>query len=260
MKILVTGDWQHPDFVDGIAQLPPRTKFCEIKALDQTSFSPELLVLAQSRRNQFDSQFAERLRNRWPMAPAVQLLSSWMEGETRSGKPFPGWNRVPWHRWPADFARHAAARRAGRPSLWDNSKEPGMALAAELKQLPGGKCLAVGIAARWNSEAALYQQMIASLGHATQTLPLDLTDTTRKSNVDALILVGDSCDVHLLSRLRKAKLVYRGCPKIVVLGFPRRHEVNQIQQIGGRNIRVLSKPFEINQVQQYLQAFGMTAP
>ncbi len=276
MKTLVTGDWQHADFVDVLAGLPPQTKFCDLDALRKHTAIPDLIVLAQSRRHQFNGPFAEQLRQRWPAVPAVNLLSSWNEGESRSGKPLGGWVRVLWHRWPGDFARFQAARRAGRPTLWDRVAESASLMAAELKRLPGGQCLQIGVFSRWNSEALVFQQMLEGLGHSVdnrrglaqfaesseQIVPAPLskrgTGIVFKSqpNLDAVMIVGDSCDAWIESRLRAAKLAQRQSLKIIALNFPRRHEVDRLQQIGGRNLRVLSKPFELQQVQQLLQSYA----
>ncbi len=256
MKTLVTGDWKHADFADVLAELPPRTNFCELDLIDKVTTTSDLIVLAQSRRNQFTGQIAERLRQRWPAVPAVNLLSSWSEGESRSGKPLSGWVRVLWHRWPSDFARFQAARRAGRQTLWDRVAEPASLMAAELTRLPGGQCLQIGICSRWSSEARMFQQMLEGLGHSIQPSSNGVTDLTSPPILDAVLIVGDSCDAWIESRLRAAKLTQRQSLKIIVLSFPRRYETVRLQQLGGRNIRVLSKPFEIQQVQQLLQSFA----
>ncbi len=256
MKIVVTGDWTHSDFVDVVNELSPQAQFGDFDALQQFVSAPDLLVLAQARRHQFSPLSVEKLIMRWPTTPAVHLLSSWCEGELRSGKPLPGWTRVYWHRWAVEFSRFVAAHQANRTSAWDRAIDPQCKSAFDTGRLPGGQCFEIGILARWNSEALMIEQMLQPLGHAIGRHDVDLPGDRSPKSVDAWLIIGDSCDSWLERCITHAKQAGRRALKIIVMGFPRRQEVDRLQKLGGRPIRVLAKPFEVQQVQQLLQSFA----
>jgi hypothetical protein len=37
------------------------------------------------------------------------------------------------------------------------------------------------------------------------------------------------------------------------MGFPRHHELNAIRRVGGNDVRLISKPFELHHLQHALQ-------
>ena len=256
MKIVVTGDWTQPDFVDVLRELSPQTQFVEIDAIGQIANAPDLLVLAQARRHQFGPSLVSKLLVQWPTTPAVHLLSSWCEGELRSGKPLPGWVRVYWHRWAVEYSRFVAARLANRASAWDRAVNPLGRSAFDTGRLPGGQCFEIGIFSRWNSEALMVQHMLQPLGHSIRRVDAGLPHDRTSKSFDAWLLIGDSCDSWMERCMNHAKLAGRRALKIIVMGFPRRFEVDRLKQLGGRHIRVLAKPFEVQQIQQLLQSFA----
>lgn len=79
--------------------------------------APALIVLAQARPGQFAAEDVDRLRAAAPLARLAALLGSWCEGETRTGKPWPGVIRVYWHQW-TRLLPEVAALQAGRSSAW----------------------------------------------------------------------------------------------------------------------------------------------
>jgi hypothetical protein len=99
-KILVTGDFWHTDFQKIVSKFDvPVTlvPFDKVETVVEQSY--DLVVLAQSRRDQFLDSEVEELITNFPAAPVVGLLGSWCEGESRSGKPYPGVIQVYWHQW-----------------------------------------------------------------------------------------------------------------------------------------------------------------
>src|SRR5213595_3145892 len=61
--------------------------------------SPAVIVVAQAWPGSFSVQQITRLRRAAPLARVIGLLASWLEGEARSGKPWPAAQRRYWHRW-----------------------------------------------------------------------------------------------------------------------------------------------------------------
>jgi hypothetical protein len=116
--------------------------------------------------------------------------------------------------------------------------------------------LTTGLLARWNNELQLMEQLLQPLGHLTRRLSPSITSDTQVEQLDAVLLMADSCDAWLEQCVAAARSANRSSLKIVVLGFPRRHEVIRLRQLGGRSLRVVSKPFRIPQIQHHLQAFA----
>ena len=58
-----------------------------MQELEARDGDPELIVLAQSWPGQFSPKQIERLRRLAPLARVDELLGSWCEGETRTGRP-----------------------------------------------------------------------------------------------------------------------------------------------------------------------------
>ena len=78
----------------------------------------DVIVIAQARPGEFSHDNVQRLRQIAPLARIVALLGSWCEGESRSGKPWPGVVRTYWHQWPARAERELRRLAAGECSAW----------------------------------------------------------------------------------------------------------------------------------------------
>ncbi|MCI0333916.1 MAG: hypothetical protein L0228_11915 [Planctomycetes bacterium] len=110
--VQLLGQIEHPDFRDALDLIRESAK-CD--ALD---ISPELVVVAQSRPDEIGTREIELLQRRWPLAGIVALLGSWCEGETRTGRPWPGVKRFYWYEFPAWWWRQLALRTAGLCPDW----------------------------------------------------------------------------------------------------------------------------------------------
>jgi hypothetical protein len=105
-RVLIVGETSEPDFRHLVAWLSSRCDLNFAKALPQDfsaadEIPPDVIVFLQAWPGQFRAACVERLHRRWPLARLFMVLSSWCEGETRSGKPCPGVWRVYWY----DFVR-----------------------------------------------------------------------------------------------------------------------------------------------------------
>jgi CheY-like chemotaxis protein len=77
-----------------------------------------LIVIAQSRPGEFFHGELDQLVQLAPLARFVLLLGNWCEGETRTGKIWPGATRVFWYDWPGEIARNLPAIAEGRFASW----------------------------------------------------------------------------------------------------------------------------------------------
>jgi hypothetical protein len=221
--------------------------------------TPDVLILAQARRNQFDPIRIGQFRARFPAAPAIHLLSSWGEGEMRSGTPLVGWTRVYWHRWRDEFERVVNDKKAGRETLWSANID-GRGSAIHAAGWPGGRCFRVGVWSRFRGETLMIEQALQRFGHIVQTAPSQDRSTPSIAKPDICVLVGDSVDDWLIASLRRARRICRLGRTIVLLGFPRSDEVKALRPIGGRNMRIISKPFDVGLLQQAIQSSEIVGP
>ena len=97
--IWLAGDWQHADFAAAIRWLGERACLLRL-SLGEGTASPHAILVCQSRPGQTSQSAVEQWHSRAPLARLVALLGSWCEGESRSGRPWPGVMRVPWRTWP----------------------------------------------------------------------------------------------------------------------------------------------------------------
>ncbi len=98
LRVHLVGEADHPDFREAVSLLRDESAWADIKD------SPELIVLAESRPDVISVGEVDRLRRVAPLAGIVGLLGAWCEGEMRTGRPWPGVQRlysyefVPWWR------------------------------------------------------------------------------------------------------------------------------------------------------------------
>lgn len=76
--------------------------------------APDWVVLLSSHPGEWQSADVLQIRTRFPVARLVALLSSWHEGERRSGQPLAGVWSVMWHRWLPFLEGEWRALQAGR--------------------------------------------------------------------------------------------------------------------------------------------------
>jgi hypothetical protein len=111
--VQLVGDVEHPDFRDAVALVRSSALVTE-----GAEAARELIVVAQSRPGVVPLAEVERLRRQNPLAGIVALLGTWCEGETRTGRPWPGVPRLYWYEFPAWFRRQLSLRAAGRCPEW----------------------------------------------------------------------------------------------------------------------------------------------
>lgn len=111
--VQLVGEIDHPDFVDAVELLRSQSG-----AVVATREPPELIVIAQSRPGVFSQQQVEGLRRAAPLAGVVTLLGNWCEGETRTGRPWPGVHRLYWYEFSAWWRRQRVLHAAGLCPQW----------------------------------------------------------------------------------------------------------------------------------------------
>jgi CheY-like chemotaxis protein len=226
-----------------------------------SELEPALVVICQTWPDEFSSRDLMRLRGAAPLARFCGLLSSWCEGETRSGRPWPGVWRVYAHQWPQRGARHLAA--VGRaPSAWIL---PPTATAEE--QLLKEVDLWIERSGAAKRERAKPQGTIAVLAAAAET-GAALADACRSLGYEAIVwrelpvatdlLISavlwdtSAADATTPATVNRVKLAAGGAPVAALLGFPRPEQIEQARQAGVT--AVVSKPFLLADLEWQLAA------
>ena len=104
LQIMFVGDPQQIEFHEPVKWLQRRiAKFARnvCDAIDQIDAGdcPTIILLAMSWSGCFSPAEVDSLRRAAPLARIVALLGSWLEGESRTGRPLLGMPRVHWHQW-----------------------------------------------------------------------------------------------------------------------------------------------------------------
>jgi hypothetical protein len=110
--VYLVGQVDHPDFRNAMELVRSTSEFFV------ANVPPEVVLIAQSRPGKFSQADVESLRLRWPLAGIVSILGSWCEGETRSGRPWPGVRRFYWYEFSAWWRQQIELRMAGRCPEW----------------------------------------------------------------------------------------------------------------------------------------------
>src|SRR5690349_536160 len=120
-SIWIIGEWRYADFSGALAWLDshaacqrfdhPADALSALRSAEQQR-DPAALLLVQSRPGQFSAREVERLHAAAPLARLVALVGPWCEGEARSGRPWPGVERVPWRAWENHLPRALALNGA----------------------------------------------------------------------------------------------------------------------------------------------------
>lgn len=250
LQILVSGDYWHDDFREQFSKLSvPATLVPveRIKSLENRAF--QLIVLAQSRRDQISQSFVDLLRSEYPEVPIVVLQGSWCEGENRSGKPLLGVSQVLWHQWESRFERFCIQVNDGMASDWhlpltasvsdrvrDFSPDPG--ITAKLI----GKRVLVSSEDRTSFESisdmlGIYQS--ASVWAQTQQPSSSVVD------VDVICVDANGMSSDLTDRISKLKSEFDSLPILVTLNFPRKQDLASLEALGVQE--VVSKPYTHNE-------------
>lgn len=237
-RILLTGDYLHPDFNDVRTFLASEPDF-ELVATDrieQASRGGELIAFCQSRPGQFSQQQVEQWHARAPLAHLLAILGSWCEGEVRSGRPWHGVQRVYWYdaigrlRWlllgqsvtPAFRTESIAEQIDGSLKLLPLAAPGATAVViagrcCEYEPL-ADMCHALQFAPRW-------ERSCQAVGPAPQLVVATFDDLQAGISLDGLTALRDAWPTTL---------------RIALVNFPRRNEVAALRAAGCHH--VLGKP------------------
>jgi hypothetical protein len=245
--VRLVGQFSHFDFRDAAALLRADAQL-DVAA----DVAPNLIVVAQSRPDEFPHREVESLQRRWPLAGIVALLSSWCEGETRTGRPRPGVKRLYWYDFPTWWRRQLALRAAGRCPDWGRRDDCGLRIAdcglksssirnpkSEIRNSPQG-LIVIRTATR--ATASALTDVLSYVGYSTVWQP---------RHRPALVLSGVVAGIWDGGQLNEAEaddlaafcrqMARNAAPVVALLDFPRRDRVDHATTVGAA--AVLGKPW-----------------
>ncbi|NMC20668.1 MAG: hypothetical protein GYA33_09645 [Thermogutta sp.] len=123
IRVLLIGDTSWPEFRPCIRLLAAadgvrlRRRASIVAAADAPS-EHDLVLILQRYPGEHRAGDLDRLRRRLPLARYVVILGSWCEGEVRSGEPLPGVLRYYWHQWLSSAEEQLRLLRAGKNRAW----------------------------------------------------------------------------------------------------------------------------------------------
>ena len=234
-KVRLIGDGEHPDFLDAVAMLRETAELVR-----EDARQVELLVIAQSRPGLVSRVVIDRTTRELPLAGVVALLGSWCEGETRTGRPWPGIQRLFWYAFPAWWREQLALLAQGRCPDWARREDVRLRVSSGQRELATRDLHRVVIALHTQTRetADALSDVLGRAGYATvrQSLP-------SVRGVAAGIWEGGQLDEFESQHLGEftARLRRDRAPVVAMLDFPRRDRVELALSLGASS--VVGKPW-----------------
>ncbi len=213
------------------------------KLMTGRGFVPDLIVFAQSRPGEFSTAQVDRLRRLAPLARVVGLLGPWCEGETRTGRPWPGVIRVNWYHWLPQSARAVAKLLQGQCPSWGlppTANDDDRLLAAAAQPLPRRRGLVV-ISAPHRATYESLSTACASSGYHTEWVRSDQPAAIRGAT--AALWVGGDLGRSEVAVLRRFASQLPGVPVVALLDFPRVSTCERARACGAA--AVVARPFQL---------------
>lgn len=266
LQIAMIGDAQDDDDLREAVQ--KLRSFCDltiysnpaeaVSLLSKAKKWPSLFILAQTRRGCFSHDAIARLQAAFPLSRCVALLGSWCEGESRSGSPWPGVNRVYWHQWTARVEQELTRLSSGTASPWCMSSTVTpveQTLLLTQTRMPCATGRVVIATSRYDTFDPL-ADLLLSMGMASLWWPVANQQRVREAE---LILwdVPRTCS-HRQSELEALQHQLPKTPVVALVDFPRCYEVEQLRAWGVKQI--VSRPLQNDDLAHAILESVGTAP
>lgn len=233
LTVKLIGQIDHPDFREAAALIRD-TAQCETSA----GTNPELLVVAQARPGQVRQHEVDALRRRYPLAGIVTIAGGWCEGETRTGRPWPGVKRFYWYEFPAWWRQQLALRKAGLCPDWSRPT-------SEVFRNPAirnRRCGVILLRAADRHIADVLANVLHHAGYASIWHPPGRTMMVVRGAIAGIWDGGQLDDREAKELAAFCRTLARdAAPVVALLDFPRRDRYEVAQQVGA--MAVLGKPW-----------------
>jgi hypothetical protein len=233
--IQLVGDIDHHDFREAIDLLRS-----ESRLITSAEMRPELIAVAQSRPDVICGEQITHLQRAAPLAGIAALLGSWCEGEARTGRPWPGVQRLYWYEFPAWWRRQLKLRAANYCPDW---ARPATLLTRQC--VPGHPRSRSGLVVLRTVRCDNADALADALNHAGHSTAWHRHDRTQTHTRGAFAGIWDggqlndaeTADLEVFC----TQMSRDGAPVVVLLDFPRRDRVDRAYAAGAT--AVLGKPW-----------------
>ena len=256
--ILVTGEYWHPDFQPFISTLDIPVTMVPIEKIESVKdYKFDLVLVAQSRRNQISDEDIESLQALFINLPVVALLGSWCEGEPRSGAPWPGVTRVYWHQWEGRYDRFVEQLDHEGITDWHAPRTSSVAdqiaglKKAAVNSASGSRMEYIGVSAWTRDQYEMIADSVKHFGWRCGWVERALWDGATSRLVSAICVDADSWSGDLQNRLKWIHDEIPEAPMVLLLSYPRQDEMDAIRRAGVAE--VVSKPFELADLESALK-------
>ena len=268
-KLLVTGEFWHPDFADLIGRLEIPTSLIPTDRLTKLTSCDEpyaAVIVAQSRRGAVAATFLEHVRELFPNCPVVVLLGSWCEGESRSGNTSKLVVRMYWHQWNGSYLQlceqlaNQGIQIGTEMPVEGSSKTTKTPLrVSEIRNKSSNSATcSVGVSALTLSQFESVEDALRELKLSAVWLEQATWQATSLGEISAICVDSDSLVESLDKRLEFVRESHPATTLILMMNFPRKQEVIELRE--KFNVAaVVSKPFDLLRFYQGLAAAGVPA-
>ncbi|MHB8863015.1 MAG: hypothetical protein ACYC6N_11465 [Pirellulaceae bacterium] len=246
LSVLLIGESEFHEFAAPLAWLQTHAVLDTVRSVPEALARCEsrpagwhCVIIAQSRPGQFTQQDIDRLNRALPLSHFIALLGSCCEGETRSGRPWPGVVRVYWHQW---LARGPSELRPDMvPTSWQlprtSSDVERVDYALRKPPTPSG-----GLIAIYTGQAVFFQ----GLARACRLAGYSSVWTTprtwwRLDGAAAMLWHAWAPDDSEFEQLRQIAARSPSVPVVALFGFPRHDHLQRATACGAA--AVLAIPF-----------------
>jgi len=247
-RVRLVGQFDHPDFADAVELLRAGAQMATTPDIQA-----ELIVVAQNRPGEIANQTIQSLRRDAPLSGIVALLGTWCEGETRTGRPWPGVERLYWYEFPAWWRRQLALHAVGRCPDWAQPTD--LAQASRVvpdpgrgSGLPGSQSIPkytnglIMLSAPVRETAATLADVLQQAGYATVWQPPGRSTGIVRGTVAGIWDGAQLCEREEEGLAAFCRELARDlAPVIALLDFPRRDRSQHAREVGAAAI--LGKPW-----------------
>lgn len=259
-RILVTGEYSHKDF-RGLLQSSCAFTMVPLKRVRHLEGLFDLVIVAEAFPNQISSTEVEKLQVQFPLTPFVALLGSWCEGETRTGKPWPGVLRIYRHQWQGRFDHFLNQLRQNGAAIWHDP--PTSSLADRILRMESAHAVGnnhskiAGISASRAAPFEMLQDAFQTLAWKAVWLEMSQLKELDAAWVNLLCFDANQIGDELAARIAHWRQRFTTAQTIVVANFPRDNEIEFLRKRGVS--KIVSKPFELVDLQFAVQSCLQTS-
>lgn len=248
---LFIGDESLGEFAPAASWLASRgAKFASTvaEAIDciRAGYLPAMMIVAQPWPGHVTPKEIESLRRAAPLARVTSLLGSWLEGEARTGKPWPAVWRTYWHHWLPRFAIEFERLAERETSVWSLPEVAGDEERLFHLCTESDRPLSPELSTRTIAVVSKCRPSAESLGDVCRQRRwkwrwLKSSEPNGLEGIDLVLFDARNLNAGEIVQIESLRRHTNDVPVIVVMGFPRIDDVHRLRQAGATAI--VSKPF-----------------